>query len=330
MITPVAAIVAGLAILVYGADRFVDGAASLAKQFGLPPLLIGMVVVGFGTSMPEMLVSATAALDGTYGIALGNAYGSNTTNILLIIGLSAIISPIRVTEAAIKREIPILLGVTALVIVLLLDNVVSRIDAVVMLVAFAVTLGLSIYRSIRPANRVEAIEAVETAKEVEEEIRGKEYSTGKAAFWVLVGLVLMVGSSKMLVWGAVSIAHYFGVSDLVVGLTVVAVGTSLPELASSIAAARKGQDDIALGNIIGSNVFNSLMVIGVSGLIHPLAAEPDFMRRDIPVMAATTLLLYAFCWGRGGKGVVTRLEGTILFIGYCAYTAYLIATAGAV
>ena len=329
MLYPIVALLVGLVILVLGADRFVGGAAAVARHFGLPPLLIGIVVIGFGTSMPEMLVSATAAFRGTSGIALGNAYGSNITNILLILGLCSIISPIKVTAGSIHREIPLLLAATALCIALLWDGVVSRVDAIVMLAAFAACLGFSIYKSMRPATSGETTEEkAALPADAADEPPSKPAPIRRSVLWVLVGLGMMMASSEMLVWGAVSIATHFGVSDLVIGLTIVAVGTSLPELASSVMAARKGEDEMALGNIIGSNTFNALMVVGVAALIHPLTADADLLRRDLPVMAATTVLLYAFCWGAGGKGVINRIEGAVLLSGYAAYTVYLLATSG--
>lgn len=326
MLYPVLAVIAGIVILVVGADRFVGGAASLAKHFGVPPLLIGIVIVGFGTSTPEMIVSASAALRGTAGIALGNAYGSNITNIALILGASAMINPIRVTAAAIRRELPILLAVTTLAVLLLWDGGVSRTDAVIMIAAFAVSLSISIHQSLRERRSAADVAlTIETATaDTPPAPAAKPWAS---CLWVLFGLGLMMASSEMLVWGSVSLARHFGVSDLIIGLTVVAVGTSLPEFASSIMAARKGEDDLALGNIIGSNVFNSLLVVGIAGLIHPMAAEPDLLRRDMPVMAGFTVLLFIFCLGKKGRGRISRLEGSALFALYLTYTAYLIYTA---
>jgi cation:H+ antiporter len=326
MLYPVLAIVVGIVVLVVGADRFVAGAAAIARLFGLSPLLIGMVIVGFGTSMPEMLVSATGAWRGATGIALGNAYGSNITNILLILGVCALITPMKAAEDAIRRELPLLLFVTAITFVFLWDGLVSRLDAALILIIFVCCLGFSIRQS-RKSSGGSAAELEAQEKAGEAELPNTKMSPLAAAVWIIVGLGLMVGSSYGLVWGAVTIAQHFGVSDLVVGLTVVAVGTSLPELASSVVASFKGEDDIALGNIIGSNIFNSLMVIGIAGIINPLEASPELLSRDLPVMAATTLLLYIFCRARPTPGKITRGEGGVLFAGYVAYTAYLITTA---
>lgn len=325
MFYPVLAIVLGIAVLVVGADRFVAGAAAIARLFGLSPLLIGMVIVGFGTSTPEMLVSATSAWSGAGDIALGNAYGSNTTNILLILGVCSIIHSLKAADAAVGRELPILLFVTAITFVFLWDGVVSRMDAVIMLIIFVGCLTFSIIQSRKGT----AAEIAAQEKAIEEELPKQKMSPLMAIVWILVGLALMMGSSYYLVWGAIAIAQYFGVSELVIGLTVVAVGTSLPELASSVVASFKGEDDIALGNIIGSNVFNSLMVIGVAGVVSPLHSSPELLTRDLPVMAGTTVLLYIFCRARPSAGRLTRGEGAVLLAGYIAYTAYLISSAGA-
>lgn len=326
MLLPVIAIVAGLIVLVFGADRFVAGAAALARHFGLPPLLIGIVVIGFGTSTPELLVSATGALRGTPGIALGNAYGSNITNILLILGICAMISPLRVTDDANRRELPLLLGATALTAVLIHNGLISRLDAVILLLFFCVSMYFTISHAKTPENALPADER-KVASEIASDI--KPMRIGTAVFWLIVGLALMLLSSNMLVWGAVAVAHHFGISDLIIGLTVVAVGTSLPELASSVVATRRGEDDLALGNIIGSNNFNTLVVIGVAGLISPLPAEHDLLWRDIPIMAFVTVLLYIFCKCRPSRDRITRSEGAVLFLLYAAYTTYLILTSGA-
>lgn len=322
MLLPIVSILAGIAILVLGADRFVAGAAAIARHFGLPPLLIGIVVVGFGTSTPEMLVSATGAYRGATGIALGNAYGSNITNILLILGLCAVITPLKVTRDAINRELPILLLVTALTIGLLWNGTVSRLDAIVMLVFFAGCMLFSIKQSLSQPAEAQPVAPPPVGEQHKAVMPPK-----MAALWIVVGLGLMLASSELLVRGAVAIAGQFGVSDLVIGLTVVAVGTSLPELASSVAAARRGEDDLALGNIIGSNTFNSMVVVGVSALIRPLSAEPVLLTRDVPVMAGVTVLLYIFCRFRPSRGRITRAEGAIFLALYAAYTLYLITAA---
>lgn len=322
MLLPALSLLAGLAILVWSADKFVDGAAAVARHYGLPALLIGMVIVGFGTSAPEMVVSALASLQGNPGIALGNAYGSNITNIALILGLTALLSPITVHSQVIRKELPILIGVTALAVWQISDSALQRMDAVVLLLVFFALMGWTVWQALR--SKDDALSA-----EVEHDLEGAErMSLKQAFFWLVAGLVLLIVSSRMLVWGAVSIAQAFGVSDLIIGLTIVAVGTSLPELASSLAAVRKNEHDLALGNVIGSNLFNTLAVVGIAGSINPMENLPaEIFTRDLMVMSALTLLLFAFCFGlRGRLGRINRLEGGVLLAAFVAYTAYLVTT----
>ncbi|OGU01930.1 MAG: calcium/sodium antiporter, partial [Geobacteraceae bacterium GWC2_55_20] len=248
MTLSICALVAGLALLVWSADRFVEGAAAVARHFNVPSLLIGMVIVGFGTSAPEMVVSAIASWQGNPGIALGNAYGSNITNIALILGLTAVFSPIVVHSRVLHKELPVLLVVTGFALFLMSDNELSRLDGWLHILVFSVLIGWSILQGLRV--RRDAL-----GEDIESELIEHHMPLGRAFIWLTVGLVLLIASSRLLVWGAVNIAHFFGVSDLIIGLTVIAVGTSLPELASSIIAIRKNEHDIALGNVIGSNLF---------------------------------------------------------------------------
>lgn len=319
MTTATIAIVAGLVLLLWSADRFIEGAASIARHWKMPALLIGMLIVGFGTSAPEMLVSATAALEGNPAIALGNAYGSNITNIALILGLTAVISPITVKSGVLKRELPVLAAITALAAWQLADGDVSRTDALVLLTVFAALLAWSCVQGLR--ERADAF-----ASEMRDELELHLMPFGRAWFWLLAGLVVLVIGSRMLVWGAVEIAHAFGVSDLVIGLTVIAIGTSLPELASSLVAVRKGEHDLALGNVVGSNLFNTLGVVGIAGAIHPMAVEPAVLTRDAATMGALTLALFAFGYGFWGPGRITRAEGGLLLAAYATYTGYLLAS----
>jgi cation:H+ antiporter len=314
------AILAGLALLVWSADRFVEGSAAAAGHIGMPPLLIGMVVVGFGTSAPEMVVSALAATQGNPGLALGNAYGSNITNIALILGITAVIAPIAVHSQVMRKELPILALVTLSAAWLLFDGELSRLDAAGLLVLFALLLGWSIWSGIRKTNDT-------FATDMDAELTAHAMPIRKAAVWLLVGLVLLIISSRILVWGAVDLATRFGVSDLVIGLTIVAIGTSLPELASSIIAARKGEHDLALGNILGSNLFNTLAVVGIAGSIAPMAVADEVLMRDIPVMVGLTLALFVLGYGFRGPGRINRLEGGGLLAVFIGYTVYLLTTA---
>jgi cation:H+ antiporter len=310
------AVAFGLVLLVWSADRFVEGSAFTARYFGMPPLLVGMVIVGFGTSAPEMVVSAIAASQGNAGIALGNAYGSNITNIALILGLTALISPITVHSQILRKELPILIAITALAAYQMWDGELTRNDALVLLGVFFILMAWIIWQGLRTTSDTLGVE-------IEHGLEARAMSIGRAVFWLVIGLILLIISSRILVWGAIEIARGFGVSDLIIGLTIVAVGTSLPELASSLIAARKGEHDIALGNILGSNIFNTLAVVGIAGMIHPMSVEPEVLSRDILVMAMLTVLLFVICYGFRGPGRINRLEGAVLLACFIGYTTYL-------
>jgi cation:H+ antiporter len=318
MLLATVAVIAGIILLVWSADRFVLGASATARHLGMSPLLIGMVIVGFGTSAPEMVVSALAAGQGNPGLALGNAFGSNVANIGLILGTTALISPMAVQPTILRKELPVLMAVTALTVWLLSDNRLTRLEATWMLILFGALLFWSIRQGMRQTMDSLAEVTVETLSE-------QPMFLGRALFWLLLGLAMLLASSRMLVWGAVEIAYWFGVSDLVIGLTIVALGTSLPELASSMVAALKGEHDIALGNVIGSNFFNTLAVVGIAGTIHPIVIEPEVFSRDIPVMAAFTVSLFVFGHGFKGPGRINRLKGGMLLLGYVGYMGYLAA-----
>jgi cation:H+ antiporter len=314
------AVLAGLVLLVWSADRFVDGSAAVARHLGVPPLLIGMLIIGFGTSAPEIVVSVSSAARGNVGFAIGNAYGSNISNIALILGLAALIRPLAVESAILKRELPVLAAVTGLAAFLMLDSDLGLVDAWVLLGVFALLVGWSVRAGLR--SRADSF-----GGEVAEELAEHPVPLPRAVFMLAYGLVLLTASSQILVWGAERLARGFGVSDLLVGLTVLALGTSLPELASAAAASRKGEDDLALGNIMGSNLFNTLAVVGLAGVIHPTAVNPAVIGRDIPVMVALTLSLFAFGYGfRKSVGRINRYEAAVLLAAYVAYNAYLIAS----
>lgn len=308
------ALIVGLVTLVWSADRFIDGAAAVARNFGVSPLLIGMIIVGFGTSAPEMLVSSIAAWQHCTGIALGNAYGSNTTNIALILGISVLIRPLVVHPRTMKRELPVLFLVTLLGAWQLRDGLIDRRDALFLLLPFCILLLWALRAERRRAAGAPTATPPTTPPT----------SNRKAIFWLICGLALLIASSRLLVWGAVHMAKYFGISDLIIGLTIIALGTSLPELASAIAAARRGEHDLVLGNIIGSNIFNTLVVVGLAALVRPLAAEPLVLQRDVLIMGGLTLLLYLFCRGLRQRGQIRRLEGIFLLLSYVAYIALLI------
>lgn len=312
----VVAVIVGLAVLVWGADRFVEGAASVARHLGMPALVVGMVVVGFGTSAPELVVSTIAAAQGTPDIALGNAIGSNIANIGLILGLTAILSPIVVRSRVLRRELPLLVAVTLVAIWLLWDLTLSRPEAVGLLLVFAGVMAWTLRQGATTKDDA-------FGEEVEGELDVLLRPMRPALLWLAVGLIALIASSRLLVWGAVGIADRLGVDDLVVGLTVVAVGTSLPELASSIIAARRNEHDIALGNILGSNLFNTLAVVGLAGLVDPIEAAPATLRRDLVVMGLVTFSLVVLGWGMRRLGRINRVEGAALLVAFVAYTAWL-------
>ena len=310
----------GIAVLVWSADVFVGGSAALARRCGMSSLLIGMVVIGFGTSMPEMLVSVLAAAERSPSIALGNAYGSNTANIGLILGLTAALAPVAVAKSVLKRELPILIGVTLISYLLLFNGKISRLESAIMLAIFVGVICFNIYTGKRQA------------EEAENDAEAKPVSLGKSLLMVVGGLIMLVASSRLLVVCAIGIARFLGVPDLIIGLTIVAVGTSLPELASSLAAVRKREHDMVLGNIIGSNLFNTLAVVGLACVISPMTDGADreavhaVIVRDYPTVAFMTMALLLVCipWKRGTKAIVNRLEGFLLLLVYLAYLGWLV------
>ena len=310
------AIILGFVLLIWGADRFVMGAAALARNLGISPLLIGLTIVGFGTSAPEILVSAMAAYEGNPGLAVGNAVGSNIANIGLILGTSALVAPLVVQSDILRREIPLLLLVSFGAYLLLLDGDLDRSDGVLMLTGLAGALIAVVHIGRQRAAR-DPLE-----KEFEEEIPS-DLSTLAASLWFAGGLVLLLVASRMLVWGAVSVATAFGISDLVIGLTIVAIGTSLPELAAGIASTLKGENDIAVGNVIGSNIYNMLAVLGIPGLLAPSTVDNMVLTRDLPIMLVLTIALLILGWGQKGSGRINRLEGTLLLISFIMYQGWL-------
>ncbi len=320
MLWAVIAVILGLVLLVWSAEKFIDGASATASHFGMPPLLVGMVIVGFGTSAPEIVVSVMAAIDGNPGLALGNAYGSNIANIALILGVTVLIKPIMVHSAVVRKELPLLLLVTGICIFQIFDGVLSRNDAIIMLLMLVLYMGWTIWQGMRNQSDV-------LSHEFDHQLQEKEVPLKTSIFQLIFGLIVLVISSRLLVWGAVEIAQAFGVSELIIGLTVVAVGTSLPELASSIAAARKGELDIAIGNVIGSNMFNTLAVVGLAGVIHPTIVPPEVLQRDMVVMGTLTLSLLLFTLSFKGQGRIGRVKGSIWLFSFVAYTCYLINTA---
>ena len=310
------AVLGGFILLVWSAERFVLGASALARNLGVAPLIIGMIIMGFGTSAPEMLVSGMAAANGNPAIGIGNALGSNIANIGLVIGATALIMPLAVSSRILRREYPVLLGVTLLAGVLMVDNELGTLDGIILALGTLLLIAWLIWVGKRP----HTADPLETEFDVE---IPSGLSMTRAVFWTLLGLVFLVLSSRLLVWGAVEIAHDFGVSDLVIGLTIIAVGTSLPELAASVMSALKKEHDMAIGNIIGSNMFNLLAVLALPGLIQPSVLDSAVMQRDYPIVVAFTIALFIMAYGFKGRGRVNRFEGGMLLAGFAAYMTWL-------
>jgi cation:H+ antiporter len=310
------AVITGFVLLVWGADRFVVGAAATARNLGVSTLIIGLTVVGFGTSAPEMLVSAVAAWGGNSGLSIGNALGSNITNIALILGATALVKPLQVHSDTLRRELPILLATMLFGLILMQDGVLGRGDGLFLIAG----LGVMLYWLINLGMRSRRTDPIKSEYEAE---LPAPMTMPKAVSWLTVGLITLLVSSRILVWGAVNIAHDFGISDLVIGLTVVAVGTSLPELAASLMGALKNEHDIAIGNVIGSNMFNLLAVLGMPGLIRPGPFPPEVLTRDFPVMIGLTLALFAMAYGFRTPGHINRPEGVALLAAFGTYQCLL-------
>tara|TARA_R110002050_G_scaffold9504_1_gene33031 strand:- start:174133 stop:175113 length:981 start_codon:yes stop_codon:yes gene_type:complete len=310
------AIIVGFAILIWGADRFVDGAASIATNLGISPLIVGLTIVGFGTSAPEMLVSALAAVDGAPAMGVGNAIGSNITNIGLVLGITILITPLTVNSASLKREFPMLALVMAIALYLVWDLELNHLDGVILFSGFIFILFGMAYLAVKSTAEDPL------AQEFEQEFTAHKMSTKKAVLSFIIGLIALLVGSKALVWGATGIAQLLGVSDLIIGLTIVAIGTSLPELAASIISALKNEHDIAVGNVLGSNMFNLLAVLAMPGLIAPSTLDPMIIFRDFPVMIALTMALFLFAY-YGKNGRIGRVAGSLMLISYIGYNALL-------
>lgn len=317
LLYPALAILVGFALLLWSADKFVLGASNTASSFSISPLIVGVVIVGLGTSAPEMLVSAMAASEGNTGLSIGNAIGSNITNVGLMLGLTALIYPLHIHSNLVKREMPVLLAVMLLSLYLLWDQYLSFLDGLLLITMMFVMLGYTIWEAKSHGDDTLPQEILD---EIPEEI-GK----GAALAWLLVGMVLLIASSRLLVWGAVEVAEFFHVSDLIIGLTIVAIGTSLPELAATIAAARKKEFDLAVGNIIGSNIFNILGVMALPGLIHADGFDAEVLTRDYPIMLGlmVALMIFSIAWRKDKTGLLGRFEGGLLVSGYIGYMIWL-------
>ncbi|MDT8376348.1 MAG: calcium/sodium antiporter [Mariprofundaceae bacterium] len=311
------AVVAGFILLAWSADRFVDGAASIARHFRISPMIIGLTIVSLCTSFPEMLVAALAASAGNSDIGIGNALGSNIANIGLVLGITAMISPLSVQSLTLRREIPVLFLVMFLALALMADGDLSRVDGMALLAGLLLMLWWLTRLGIKERN--------DPLEDEYDDVIPAGMTLKRSMFWFVTGLAVLIISSRIVVWGSVEIAHMFGISDLVIGLTIIAIGTSLPELMASVMGALKGEHDLAIGNVIGSNMFNILAVLSMPALIHPQAFAADALLRDFPVMLLFSVALFLMAFGFRSDGRINRLEGALLaggFIGYL-YLLYL-------
>ena len=314
---PVITMIIGLLTLVWSADKFLSGAAVVASNFGIPKMLIGLTIVSIGTSAPEIFVAIAASLEGKPLIAVGNAIGSNIANIGLVLAITAIIAPLPFSQAVLIKELPWLLGVTLLSLVLMFDLTLSMIDSFIMLAVLA----MLVLRLVRDKEGTGGTLTDSVADELEEAITT---STPRATTWLVIGLVVLLASAEVLVWAASTIAYELGINDIVVGLTIVAIGTSLPELAATVGAAIKGHTDIAIGNVVGSNILNILAVLSVPGLIDTTYLENVSLWRDCGMMLALTIMLGLFGYARNSRPVITRFEGAVMLTAWIGYNILIV------
>ncbi|WP_206485187.1 calcium/sodium antiporter [Thalassotalea sp. G2M2-11] len=321
MLVQIIILLISLVTLVWSADKFVFGASSLARNVGIPPMIIGLTIVAMGSSAPEMMIAATASLNDNPNTAIGNAIGSNITNIALVLGITAILHPLSVSSSTVKREIPLILAITALAYWMLSDHHFSFIEGLILIIgffAYIITLLVITLKRSKEDTFDDAM-LIEAEQEIPEGVE-----TPTALIWLTVGMILLPLSAHYLVDASVFIAKAFGISDLVIGLTVIAIGTSLPELAASLMSIVKKEDDLALGNIIGSNIFNILAVLSLAGLIAPGEIDNNASLRDAPYMLGVTLLLFILCFSRHfGNFRITRFKGILLLITFVAYQLLL-------
>ncbi len=312
---PVLGLIVGFITLVWSADRFVAGAAATANNIGVSKILIGLTVVSIGTSAPEILVALAAAIEGTSILAIGNAIGSNIANIGLVLGVTAMIAPLPFAASVLKVELPWLIGATLLALFCLYDLYLGVVDGLLLVAG----LSLIIHRLVRAQRR-----KPELPDSIQEELNELEdMPMARALVYLVVGLGVLLVSAQTLVWAATEVAEYLGVSELIIGLTVIAIGTSLPELAATLAAAIKGHPDIAIGNVVGSNILNIVAVLAVPALVTPVGFDTHVLWRDFGTMAALTLLLVLFAYGLGSRPIITRFEGCVLALSWIGYNALL-------
>ncbi|MEM9191304.1 MAG: calcium/sodium antiporter [Myxococcota bacterium] len=322
----IGAVIAGFVGLVWGADRFVDGASASARIAGVSPLVIGLTIVGFGTSAPELLVSSIAAGTGSENLSVGNALGSNVANVALVLGVASLVAPLAVGKEVLYREIPVLIAIMVLTGGLLFDGELSRVDGILLLTGLVSLIGWICFQGIRQHRaKVKERASLDPAQAEDFVDPAIDMSIGKALFLLFFGMIVLLAGAWGVVWGATTIARSFGVSELVIGLTVVALGTSLPELASTVISAMKGEHELAIGNVVGSNMFNTLGVLGLPGVIAPGPLEEKVLYRDYPVVLGVTVGLFILAWGFGAKEKkIGRARGAILLLAYIGYVVWLV------
>lgn len=302
-------------MLAWSADRFVDGAASIARHLHVSPMIIGLTIVSLCTSFPEMLVAAIAAYDGNSDLGIGNALGSNIANVGMVLGITALVMPLTVRSLTLKRELPVLFLVMLLALGLMLDGELGRVDGAILIAGLIAMLWWLSQLGMQDRN--------DPLEQEYSQAISEDMTMAVSVTWFMIGLVLLIGSSRIVVWGSVEIAHFFGISDLVIGLTIIAIGTSLPELMASIMSVRKGEDDLAIGNVIGSNMFNILAVLSMPALIAPQSFAVDALNRDFPIMVGFTVLLLLMARGFRDRGKLSRVDGAILSAAFAAYLSLL-------
>lgn len=321
LMLPSLLLVFGLALLVTSSNYFIEGTANVALRYKVSPLIIGIVIIGFGTSSPEIIVAIIASLEGNPGLAIGNAVGSNITNIGLVLGITALLAPLVVKSSLLRREFPILLIVTGLGLALILDHRLGVLDGILMLTTLFAILGWMIYSNRNISSNDPLSEDIN--KELEDL---PKLSKAKSFIYLGLGLVFLIISARMMVWGAVEIAEYFEVPDLIIGLTIIAIGTSLPELAAAITAALKNEVDLMIGNILGSNLFNILAVLAVPAILAPSLIDIEVLKRDYPIMLLFTVAMLLVALPRKGNATISRVEGGLLltlFVGYLGLLYYM-------
>lgn len=327
MLLSIAILIAGFVGLVWSADRFVFGAAALAKNYGIPTLIIGLTIVAMGSSAPEMMVSAQAALAKQTDTAVGNAVGSNITNILLVLGITALLRPLSVSSSTLKREMPVVMLVSLSAWYILSDNYLAFGEGIALMVSFFIFIAAVTIISVKQSKAANAEHdpfVDEACDEVPDNVR-----TPIALMWLVIGMAILPISSHFIIESATDIAKLFGISDLVIGLTIIAIGTSLPELAACVAGVLKNEDDLALGNIIGSNIFNLLAVLSLAGIINPSSVDPAVSSRDILIMLGATAALIAMSLSIRGARRINRVEGGLLLVAFLGYQYLIFSTVSA-